>query len=265
MSAARLKQAIADHQAGRLDEAAAAFERAIVLAPDDADAFYSLGMVEIDRKHFEAALTQLTRCLQRAPHHAQVRNGLALALLRLGRIDGALSILAEQLAMRPNDFEALNNLCVARTMQGEYVVAREVADKAVSLRSGRVDIRLNRSHLMLLKGDFKNGFAEHEWRLRRRDYRQKFHVPRWNGEHLPDGAIQIWAEQGLGDALHFIRYMPMVRERVGRVLLKCREPLRRLFATIPGVDQIIMPRTATSYDVHAPLMSMPYIFNTEPH
>lgn len=116
---------------------------------------------------------------------------------------------------------------------------------------------------MLLEGDFAQGFAEHEWRLRRHDYRQTFHVPRWQGEALPDGKIMVWAEQGLGDALHFIRYIPMVKERVGRVLLKCRAPLRALFATIPGIDQVIMPRTAVSYDVHAPLMSMPYIFETD--
>ena len=73
----------------------------------------------------------------------------------------------------------------------------------------------------------------------------------------------IWAEQGFGDAIHFIRYLPMVKERVGQVLLKCRAPLRPLFATLPEVDQVIMPRTAVSYDVHAPLMSMPYIFKTD--
>jgi len=183
--------------------------------------------------------------------------------MRLDRVEDAIPMLDEQLAMWPQDMDTLNNLCVARGMQGDYAAAREVAEEALGRNSGHVAIRLNRAHLMLLEGDLEQGFAEHEVRLRRHDYRQKFSVPRWKGEFLPEGGIQLWAEQGFGDAIQFIRYAPMVKERVGQVFLRCGAPLRRLLATVPGIDQVIMPRSSFRSDVHAPLMSMPFIFGTD--
>jgi Flp pilus assembly protein TadD len=243
----------------RLDEAAAAFKRAIDLHPDFPDAHHNWGLLELDRRRYEDALRHFTLCYEHAPQHAHVRNGMALALMRLDRVEDAIPMLDEQLAMWPQDMDTLNNLCVARGMQGDYAAAREVAEEAL----GRVAIRLNRAHLMLLEGDLEQGFAEHEVRLRRHDYRQKFSVPRWKGEFLPEGGIQLWAEQGFGDAIQFIRYAPMVKERVGQVFLRCGAPLRRLLATVPGIDQVIMPRSSFRSDVHAPLMSMPFIFGTD--
>ena len=55
----------------------------------------------------------------------------------------------------------------------------------------------------------------------------------------------------------------MVKARGGGVALECREPLLRLFAGFPGVDQLV-PEGAPlpKFDVHVPLMSLPFIFKT---
>lgn len=122
----------------RFDEAAAAFGQAIERAPQYADALYNLGMIELDRRNYEAALMHLEACMAAAPHHAQVCNGLALALLRLGRPDEAIETLDQQFETRPNDIEALNNLCVAHTMRGEYATARGGGKRGrPSWRTGR--------------------------------------------------------------------------------------------------------------------------------
>jgi hypothetical protein len=92
-------------------------------------------------------------------------------------------------------------------------------------------------------------------------------VPAWRGESLAGRTIFLHAEQGFGDAIQFVRYVPMVVARAraegGRVMLGCRHQLSRLFE-IPGVDAIVQLGQAlpSPVDVQCPLMSLPMVFGT---
>jgi hypothetical protein len=83
------------------------------------------------------------------------------------------------------------------------------------------------------------------------------------GESLEGRTILIYAEQGLGDAIQYVRYLPRVIAAGGNVVLAVHPPLRRLFAGLPGVtlvglDTVPLP----PFDVHCPLLSLPLIFGT---
>ena len=248
---------------GRTKEAEAAYLCALSHAPKYADAHYNLGLLKNKRGHYKEALFHFQNCQVYAPWHAKVRNGLSLALMRLDRLSEALKEIEDQIESDPEDVDAFNNLCVARGLRGEYRLAREAAENALRLNSDHVFARLNRAQLMLLHGDFLNGFAEHEWRLKRTDYRQNFSIPFWKGEYCPNSTIILWAEQGHGDAIQFVRYAQLVRARMGRVIVSCRQSLARLFAQVNGVDEVITENETFNADYHAPLMSLPHIFKTE--
>ena len=250
---------------GRLDEAKTAYLCALSQAPEYADAHYNLGLLENKRSRYEVALRHFQKCQLYAPWHAKVRNGLALALMRLDRIPEALKEIEDQIEQDSEDVDAFNNLCVARGLRGEYALAREATARALELNPEHVYARVNRAQLLLLDGDFINGFAEHEWRLQRKDYRQKFSVPFWEGECRPNETIILWAEQGHGDAIQFIRYAQLVKARVGRVVISCRQSLLQLFSNVDGVDDVTVGDKAIHADCHAPLMSLPYIFKTQVH
>ena len=53
--------------------------------------------------------------------------------------------------------------------------------------------------------------------------------PVWNGEPLADKTLFIYSEQGLGDALQFVRFVRLARQRATRVVLECPKPLKELF------------------------------------
>ena len=75
--------------------------------------------------------------------------------------------------------------------------------------------------------------------------------------------ILLHSEQGLGDTLQFIRYAPRVKALGGNVRVVCSQTLAALVAGVDGVDSILSPDDpAPAFDVHAPLMSLPYIFRT---
>ncbi len=120
--------------------------------------------------------------------------------------------------------------------------------------------RKNLGMVLLLSGDLKQGWAEYEWRWQCPDFQKEHQIafsrPRWDGADLQGRRILLYAEQGFGDVIQFIRYATVVRERGGRVLFACPELLLRLFRSIPDIEQLFV-YTLPDFDVWAPLMSLP--------
>ena len=80
---------------------------------------------------------------------------------------------------------------------------------------------------------------------------------------LLDGRILIHAEQGFGDTLQFVRYVPAVAERGGRVVLEVPAPLVRLARTVAGASQVVAAGDPLpAFDCHCPLLSLPRVFKT---
>ncbi len=121
-----------------------------------------------------------------------------------------------------------------------------------------------RAYLWLARGDYERGWPEHEWRLKCAKPRVlTVNSPNWTGGDLTGRSILLVAEQGLGDVLQFIRFALPVKQRGGRVVLACPDPLIRLVACCPGVDFVIdWNSTLPACDAHAYLMSLPVILGT---
>jgi hypothetical protein len=116
----------------------------------------------------------------------------------------------------------------------------------------------------LLLGDYERGWAEYEWRWRTGEmHLPSFAQPRWDGAPLGGRTVLLYAEQGLGDALQFVRYAPLVRQRGGRVIVACRAPLLRLLAGCAGIDRLAdQAGDLPAFDVYAPLLSLPHLLGT---
>jgi hypothetical protein len=87
------------------------------------------------------------------------------------------------------------------------------------------------------------------------------HGPRWTGDDLRGRTILLHAEQGFGDTIQFIRFVPEIRKRnAGRVIVVCPQPLARLIARLPGIDFLTDDASPLPpYDVHTSLWSLPAI------
>src|SRR5208282_6347540 len=104
----------------------------------------------------------------------------------------------------------------------------------------------------------------YEWRWQRPGIAPRpFSQPLWDGSALDNKAILLYADQGLGDTLQFIRYASLVKERVGKVIVECQSSLLRLLAGVAGIDHLV-PRGSPlpAFDVQASLGSLPGIFRT---
>jgi len=123
----------------------------------------------------------------------------------------------------------------------------------------------NEAWLRLLLGDFERGWQQYEWRKRNPEHplaSRRFRQPLWTGKENIEGAtILLYAEQGFGDAIQFVRFTPLVAARGARVVLGVHRPLKRLLQTVDGVSQVVADgEPLPAFEWHAPLMSLPLAF-----
>ena len=175
------------------------------------------------------------------------------------------------LELAPDNTEALVNVGRMLRDQGRWEEALACYDKALQRDPGHVESHFSRALIYLTLGRFREGWKAYEWRLQmadwsRKAYPHRLRMPCWNGEPFIGRTLLVHHEQGFGDTLQFIRYLPMVQARGGTVLLEVPASLRSLLKGIPGADEIMELSPAgppqREFDLHVPLLSLPGLFGT---
>ncbi len=249
---------------GRPTEAEPLFSRAHGLRPEDAEILNNLGLARWDLGRPGDAAECYRQALEIHPDSIDARMNLGVVLSDLGQFDEALEWLRGVVRLRPDLADGLQNLGMTLARLGRWDEALEYYDRALSFSPQYAEIHRNRAYARLYLGDFERGWPEHEWRLKcRRHLGFRVDRPCWNGESLPGKIIVLHFEQGYGDTLQFIRFAPLVKERVGLVVVLCQTRLLRIISRVPGVNLAFDGSTESpNCHVHASLMSLPAIFRT---
>jgi len=248
---------------GRLEEAIGCYRRALRLNPASVAAHGNLGLALHFSNRLEEAARSFEAALDLAPALALMRTNLGNTRQAQGRLEEATECHQRALALEPENAEAWCNLGSVLDLQGRTAESESAYERALEFKPEFDAALLNRSLLHLRKGEFALGLPgyEHRWQLQRR---RIFTQPQWMGEPLNGARILLYAEQGLGDALQFIRYLPLVRAAGGRVILEVQPQLRRLLSGMDGIEEMIsVGEPQPPFDWHCPLLSLPLAFGTE--
>ncbi len=249
---------------GKLAESVACYRNSVRLVPGNAEAWNNMGASLSALLKPEEAEKSLRKALELEPGYAQAHNNLGNALNAQGRFDEALASYLRALHFKPDYAEVFDHVGLVLQAQGRLAEAVDWFTQALERAPEQGSVHMNYALACLQRGDFATGWAEYEWRFRCREHPILAQgMPPWDGSPLHGRSILLWAEQGLGDSIQFIRYAPDVARRGGRVIVSCPRPLERILATCPGIAQVI-PEGSTQADCacHAPLMSLPRIFGT---
>jgi tetratricopeptide (TPR) repeat protein len=248
----------------RFAEAEAPAREAVARAPLAAHLHSNLGSVLLHQKRFAEAEAELGRALEIDPDSPETRNALAIALKDQGRLEEAAAQGQAVVRARPGYAEGWATLGTVRQGQGRNLEALACLDEAVRIQPDHGKARFARSLSLLMAGRLPEGFAEYEWRWRMLAEKPRACVrPVWDGGPLDGKTILLSAEQGLGDAIQFARYAPLVAARGGRVVVEAAERLAPLLRTIEGVADVITPAMPLPpFDEQAPLMSLPHILGS---
>ncbi len=136
----------------RMEEAIAAFERAVQVNPAFADALYNLGNAHWSRKEFEKAAECQRRAVEAAPRHADARAAYGQALGALGRHRESAAELQRALELRPGDAQLHCDLAAAWETLREFANAAENYRAALAIEPARHETRHNLAHAMFELG-----------------------------------------------------------------------------------------------------------------
>lgn len=251
----------------KLDEAVESYRKAILLKPDFAEAHDNLGTAFFEQRKFEEAVICHNRAIRFKPKYADAYNNLGTVLQELCKFDEAVSCYRKAIDLKPNFFKAHNNLGTALQCSGKPEEALASYRQAIALKPDFTLAHVNRSFALLLTENFKEGWQEHKWRLKIKGRASTTSRQiMWDGKPLKDKTILIHAEQGFGDTIQFIRYLPMVKAKGGRVIFECQQSLYRLLKNCNGIDEIIEMNSGNKLSVlaenHVHLLDLPGIFET---
>jgi tetratricopeptide (TPR) repeat protein len=253
---------------GRLDEAEAAYRRALAIDPASSHALCNLGSSLLDQGKLEEAAIALRKSLAIEPGNHWALCNLLVVLERQQNYEEGVALGRRAIALRPDFMPAQFNFATVLAKRGDIEEAIAAFRRAIALEPTRAEPHFSLAQALLLRGDFARGWEEFEWRWKLKDYewireiRGALERPRWTGEAIAQKTIMLCAEQGLGDTLQFMRYVPLVVARAGKVILLVQPALESLLANIAGVTLIGLDVAPPDFDVYCPLLSLPRVFAT---
>ena len=254
-------------QLGRHEEAMAHLDRSKELLPNHTPTLQARAWALYHLNRWDESLAEARGASKLDSDNADTCNNLGLALWRLGRNEEALGWFDKALQVRPGFAAAFGNKIIAlfHLHRFEAVFAHHDRMRALGLNHALTDWNVSLVHL--LTGNFEAGWPGHQARLNLPSATYpKIPRPMWLGaEDIGGKTILIAADEGLGDTIQFVRYVPMLAERGARVLLVVQDPLHGLLSGMDGVLQcapVSAVSTLPAFDFHCPISSLPLAFGT---
>ena len=200
------------------------------------------------------------------PDQPNFHNIRSIILHKASASHDALAGMAAAINLEPTS-ERLNNNGIICYEIRDYDAALESYDEALALDPDSVDVNWNKSLLLLLQGNYEEGWPLYEWRLKREDTLQEypqFAQPSWRGEtDLRGQRLLVHLEQGLGDMVQFCRYIPILVDKGIEVILQVQTSLLPLIASLESdVTLVSQDDPLPDFDAYCPLMSLPYALGT---
>ena len=264
---AAYKSGVLLHHMGRLEESIAHLDLCDALLPNHAPTLQARAHTLFSLKRFEAALAENRRAHTLDPGNADTCNNIGACLQSLGREQEALSWFDRALDRLPNATEILNNKALMLSQLRRFDEAFALYDQIRARQLNDATTDWNLALLQMLTGNFEAGWAGRESRWRKSDPPPypKFSQPMWLGKEPVDGkTILVHVDEGAGDTIQFVRYLPMLAERGARVILVVERHLHSLMSGLPGIEQCLsFPNDPLpAFDMHCPIGSLPLVFST---
>lgn len=254
--------------------------------------WFRLALIAVDQRNGDAAYQYLTACLKADPTHAgawffmsdllyhsrkyeaalcaarrcnQYHHGDARALTNLGWFshvmgdnDTALYALKKATQLAPELYLGWTNLSQVEVAEGMDDIGLIHAQRGVDLAAGEPVAHMALAFAHMKVGDIYMGLREYETRIRYKlPMLANYPYPRWQGE--PTGRLFIQAEQGLGDSISMLRFIPLAATRAQALLLYVNKELVEICQdSLPSnVETYPIPQNLPDADAWAPMLSLP--------
>lgn len=256
---AQANQAAAE---GRTEDAIAIYQDMLSINPNLPEVLVNLGNQLYAAKRAAESIGHFEKALKLRPGMREALLNMGNAVHELGDNKRALRCFEQALAADPTYRDALNNLANIHLTLGNGDKALHYTRRLLKLYPQHMQAHGTAAAVLLARGDLKEGWEHYEWRWLKPELPvplRDFGCPEWAGEDISDKTILLSHEQGLGDSIQFIRFVPEVVKRAKHVVLEAPANLHALYSHIPDVTLTTHNGPLPAFDVQLPFMSLPYV------
>jgi tetratricopeptide (TPR) repeat protein len=244
---------------GEASAAVAEAEAALDVAGESAESWRVLARALSADKRHARAIEAAQRARQRDAGSAS-RRVLLSVLAQAGRDDELIAFAATEIDVAASDPGLWYSLGTSLSARGRSDEAIAAFRRALSLAPGRVDASCGLALALLRLGHFAEGFRYYEQRQKNAGNCRRYGVPPWRGEALAGKHVIVWSEQGFGDTLQFVRFLPKFRQLAERTTLFAALPLLRLLRSQRELGTVETQNPGFGAgDFQTLLMSLPHL------
>jgi tetratricopeptide (TPR) repeat protein len=236
--------------------------------PDDFKLRYCVADYLSEVNALDEARDVLVEGLRRNPGWLGGRVLLGIVLSNRGQIGAAIGQFRQVTAQAPEQAAGWANLGAMLRIEGRFDAALKAYDRAVALTPDDARIRVNRTVARLHAGHYREAWPEFEWRQKLPEHpgiRTEKVMPALSqlGE-LTGRTVLVTHEDGFGDTLQFMRYVPLLAERGARVVVRVPAALTRILESVSGVAEVLTGDDGPlpAFDFQCPFVSLPRVFET---
>ncbi len=232
----------------RLAEAVESYRQALALRPRHADTYNNLGNALAHLERFDEAINCYQEALRLQPNLAAACNNLGNTLAKQCYLDQAIASYRRALEINPRYAEAQTNLGNILRHQGKLAESIAGHRRAIELDPDYADAHFNLAFALLVAGEFREAWQEYPWHWKREGAgRRPFAPSDWSGTDLEGRRVFLHAEQGLGDEIFFLRFVPeLKRHGAGRVVYRPSRKIASLLTRTPMIDELLNPEAIPS-------------------
>jgi tetratricopeptide (TPR) repeat protein len=244
----------------RTAEAEAVLRDILAVAPQDRTALETIGQLLVASGRAAETEPFVRTLLTLSPDDPDLHFTLGGLMARAERYEDALASLGEALRLRPDYAQALHAKGIIHYDSARFDESLPFVERAAALAPDDPEIVSSLSYAYLLRGDYARGWPLFEARTRKPG-NARLAEPVWDGSPT-ERVVLVHAEQGVGDALQFCRFLPLAAQRAP-IVVTAPESCRALFEQFTAVRSLHVGPPLPPYDRHCPMMSLPHVLGVE--
>jgi len=248
--------------AGDMSSAEKFCREAVKLNPDYPLAWFRLANALDVQGHHQEALEYFDKTLDLQPGFAHGWNNKGLALMALSLPAEAELCYREALKLDQGIIEFTTNLglsCLAQTKVDEAI---SYFEQVLQRAPQDVEAAWSLANALLVLGQYDKGWEYYDFRWQRPEKAKQITYTQalWQGESIPGKTLFVYPEQGLGDFIQFIRFMPLVKKSGAHTIVQCPESLLSIMESMPGIDQLVTLDAHIQFDFQIPIANLPGLY-----
>ncbi len=241
---------------GLIDNAIEHYLLAIKFQPEYVKALNNLAMLYQSTGYTNKAKTYYISAIKSSPNDPEILNNFGYTLYRNHEYQDALNLLYKALEIIPEFHDAFLNIGLVLQATGDLESAKIYFQKASKIPRLAFQANHNIAHLELSRENYVQGWDYYQYRP---SIRNNNKTARTNITEIEKSQrILLVKDQGIGDELFFLRFLPELQKHVSEIVYYCDDKLQPLLSRNISYCQFIgtMP-DKENFDIEIPIADLP--------